>query len=213
MASRGTALTLTYTAWDTVNNQPMIDDSANHTIRWIKDGVLTVPTNVGSITQVSNTVAKGEYNITMTIGECTCDFGKLVGVSSTSGVVIIPVPVTFEKGDWLTTGDYTVPPTAVAISGQVASDLLSAHGAGSWATATSVTVSDKTGFSLVSTGLDLVLVAGKTLPNAIKYIGAGVAGVVSGAGTGTEVFKDFAGSTVFTVTVDTDGNRSSVVYV
>lgn len=75
-----------------------------------------------------------------------------------------------------------------------------------------VAAGSKTGYALSSTGLDLVMVAGKTLPNAIKYIGAGVAGVVTGAGTGTEVFKDFAGTTAFTVTVDDPGNRSVVVY-
>jgi hypothetical protein len=75
-----------------------------------------------------------------------------------------------------------------------------------------VTVSDKTGFSLAPTGLDLVMVAGKTLPNAVKFIGASAAGVVSGAGSGIETFKDFAGVTALTITVDASGNRTAVVY-
>lgn len=56
------------------------------------------------------------------------------------------------------------------------------------------------------------LVAGKTIAEALAIIGGSAGGVVSGAGTGTEVFKDFAGNTVMTVTVDTDGNRTVVVY-
>ena len=70
----------------------------------------------------------------------------------------------------------------------------------------------KTGYKLASDGTDLVLVAGKTLPNALKYIGATVAGVITDAGTATETFKDFAGTTAVTVTADASGNRSAVVY-
>ncbi len=76
-----------------------------------------------------------------------------------------------------------------------------------------VTVSNKTGFSLLSTGLDLVLVDGKTLPAALQIIGASVAGKISGAGSGTEVFLGLDGSTTrLTVTVDVDGNRTATVY-
>jgi hypothetical protein len=75
-----------------------------------------------------------------------------------------------------------------------------------------VDVNTKTGFSLASTGLDLVLVAGKTLPNALKYIGAATCGVVSGAGSGVESFSDFSGSLAVTVHADSSGNRTSVVF-
>ena len=72
---------------------------------------------------------------------------------------------------------------------------------------------DKTGFSLVATGLDLVLVDGKTLPAALEYIGASTAGILSGAGTGTETVKGLDGVTTrLTVTADGSGNRSAVVY-
>lgn len=86
---------------------------------------------------------------------------------------------------------------------------------GAVALASGVTVTtnnDKTGYSLVSTGLDLVLVAGKTLPNALKYIGASVAGTLSGSQTVTEVFTDFSGATALTITVDSSGNRSAITY-
>ena len=74
-------------------------------------------------------------------------------------------------------------------------------------------VIDKTGFSLSSSGLDAVTAYGKTLPQHVYYCSAGVAGKVSGAGTDTEVFKGLDGTTtLLTVTADTSGNRTAVVY-
>lgn len=78
---------------------------------------------------------------------------------------------------------------------------------------TAASVWDVATRTLTATGLDLVLIDGKTLPAAVQYIGASVAGKVSGAGTGTEVFKGLDGSTTrLTVTVDSSGNRSGVTY-
>ena len=71
----------------------------------------------------------------------------------------------------------------------------------------------KTGYKLASDGIDLVLVDGKTLPAALQIIGAVVAGKISGAGEGTEIFVGLDNSTTrVTVTVDGSGNRSAVVY-
>lgn len=78
---------------------------------------------------------------------------------------------------------------------------------------TVTTLTNKTGFSLASTGLDSVLVDTKTLPAALQYIAAGVAGKVSGAGTSTEVFVGLDGTTTrLTVTADASGNRTAVTY-
>ena len=74
------------------------------------------------------------------------------------------------------------------------------------------TNNDKTGYSLVSTGLDLVLVAGQTLPTAIRHIGAMTAGKLSGAGSGTETYLAFDGTTAVTMTLDSSNNRTAVVY-
>lgn len=74
------------------------------------------------------------------------------------------------------------------------------------------TVADKTGYALAATGLDLVLVAGETVPEALRRIGATTAGVLSGAGTATEVFSDFNGVVTATATVDSSGNRSLIVW-
>lgn len=57
------------------------------------------------------------------------------------------------------------------------------------------------------------LVDGKTFVQYAKIIGAVVGGKISGAGTGTEIFLGLDGATTrVTVTVDSSGNRSAVVY-
>jgi len=76
-----------------------------------------------------------------------------------------------------------------------------------------VAAASKTGYALSATGTDLVLVDGKTLPASIQIIAAACAGKVSGAGSGTEVFKGLDGTTTrATVTVDASGNRTGVTY-
>ncbi len=88
----------------------------------------------------------------------------------------------------------------------------------------SVTVgtnSDKTGYALTvtpptaaqtATAVMASTVAGKSLTDAIRYVGAVCAGTITDAGTGTEIFTDFAGTPAVTITVDATGNRSNVVY-
>lgn len=74
-------------------------------------------------------------------------------------------------------------------------------------------VTTKTGYSLASTGLDLITIDGKTLPVAMHHIAAGTAGEISGAGTGTEVIKGLDGTTTrMTATVDSSGNRTAITY-
>ena len=60
-------------------------------------------------------------------------------------------------------------------------------------------------------GLDQVVVAGKTLPQAVRYIAAICAGKVTGAGSGLEIFSDFSGAQAVEVFVDSSGNRTNVV--
>ena len=71
-----------------------------------------------------------------------------------------------------------------------------------------------TGVKLAATGLDLVMIDGKTFPVATQIIAAAAIGIISGAGTGTEVFKGLDKTTTrATVTVDGSGNRSAIIYV
>jgi hypothetical protein len=51
------------------------------------------------------------------------------------------------------------------------------------------------------------------MAEALRRIGALTSGKVTGAGTGTETFKDYAESaSTIVVTVDASGNRSAIAY-
>ena len=70
-----------------------------------------------------------------------------------------------------------------------------------------------TDLQLPADGLDLVLVAGATLPEAIRRIGTITSGKVSNAGTGSETFTDWADSaSTIVITVDASGNRTGITY-
>lgn len=83
---------------------------------------------------------------------------------------------------------------------------------GAVALATGVTVSDKTGFSLAAAGLDQVVIeTGTNLRQAISIIGAGMAGVLSGAGTSNITMLGLGVATTrIAATVDGDGNRTGI---
>lgn len=95
MPSRGQSIVLTYVAWDTSANVGKSGDVSNHTLRWIKDGTSSAPTNAAS--EIDATNAPGAYKLTLTTAECTCDTGTLVGKSSTANVSIVPVSIAFEQ--------------------------------------------------------------------------------------------------------------------
>jgi len=106
-------------------------------------------------------------------------------------------------------------PSAATISTQVASDLATAHGAGSWATATGFsTHSAADVVTALGTGSTLTALATAanlaTLDTLVDRLAPLLVGNVTGAGTGTEVYS-YGGVTV-TVTVDVDGNVSNVVF-
>ena len=79
----GEAITVTYTAWDTANNEPKVGDVANHTIRYIKDGVAGTP--AASPVEVEN----GEYAIVISAAENVGRFMAVEGSSLTANVEII----------------------------------------------------------------------------------------------------------------------------
>ena len=87
---------------------------------------------------------------------------------------------------------------------------------GDWLTATSVTVSDKTGFSLSAAGVDAILdevIEGThTLRQYMRTFAAVLIGKCSGGGTDTIVYKDVSDiKDRVTSTVTKDGNRTNVV--
>lgn len=196
----------------------------------VVEGGTGIPINAASALSVS---AKGNrYN---NVGVATNGLGaNVTNVGAADTVTTDAASRTASRATSVTVSDktgfslseaaysriYTDAETAVAAYGgstHSADDVVTALGTGSTltdcATATSVTVSNKTGFKLASDGADLVLVDGKTLPAAMQIIAAGVAGKVSGAGSGTEVFVGLDGLTTrITVTADSSGNRTEVTY-
>jgi hypothetical protein len=96
MALKNQALTVSYTAWDTVNQTGKTADGGNHTLRVIKDGVASAATNTPS--EVDSTNAPGEYSLALTAGEMNANFVKVAGKSATAGISIIPVPIVTERG-------------------------------------------------------------------------------------------------------------------
>lgn len=95
MPSYGQSVTLQYTAWNTSTNAYVTGDSANHTLRWVKDGTASAPTN--SPSEVDATNAPGIYKVVLTSTEAQCQVGTLAGKSSTSNVILIGITVTFEN--------------------------------------------------------------------------------------------------------------------
>ncbi len=95
MPSRGQSITITYIAWDTNANVGKSGDVANHTLRWVKDGTSSAPSN--SPSEIDATNAPGAYKIALSSAECTCHTGVLVGKSSTANVSIIPASIAFEQ--------------------------------------------------------------------------------------------------------------------
>lgn len=59
----------------------------------------------------------------------------------------------------------------------------------------------------------IAFAAGVTLPEAIRRIGAATSGVITDAGEDIENFQDWSGAACIAVTVDADGNRTSVAFV
>jgi hypothetical protein len=95
MATRNVEMTITYLAWDTSANAGKTGDVGNHTLRWVKDGTSSAPTN--SAAEVDATNAPGIYKITMTATETDANIGVLCGKSSTADITIVPITLQFER--------------------------------------------------------------------------------------------------------------------
>ena len=84
----GIEQTVTYIAWNAEDNAPETGDAANHTLRWIANGVSNAPANAPAEVDAAN--APGVYALTLTAAEWQTYQGTLAGASSTAGVEIIP---------------------------------------------------------------------------------------------------------------------------
>ncbi len=94
MATRAVQTVVSYTAWDTLAQAGKTGDVANHTLRWLKDGVAAAPTNAAA--EIDSTNLPGEYKVTLTSTETDCLFGEIGGKSSTANIIIVPTRIAFE---------------------------------------------------------------------------------------------------------------------
>jgi len=94
MPSRGSSGIAAYMAWNTSSNAYQTGDAGNHTLRFLKDGVETTPTN--SPSEVDSTNAPGAYAIAWTSTEGTCNILWIGGKSATANVYLVPITIGFE---------------------------------------------------------------------------------------------------------------------
>jgi len=81
-----------YTAWDANANAGKTGDAANHTLRLVRDGTESIPTN--SPSEVDSVNCPGLYQINLTSEEMNCNMITISGKSSSTAVSIIPVEIT-----------------------------------------------------------------------------------------------------------------------
>lgn len=96
MATRSLAREVCFYAYDASTGLPKTGDSANFTLRWVKDGSASSLTN-GSITEIDSTNLPGMYKVSVDATETNCDNGVLCGKSSTANVVIVPTFINFVR--------------------------------------------------------------------------------------------------------------------
>lgn len=94
MSSQNVATTLVYMAYNTSTGAYVTGDSANHTLKLVKDGTEASPTN--SPAEVDSVNTPGAYKLALTAAETQFGTVWLGGKSSTANVIIIPITSTFE---------------------------------------------------------------------------------------------------------------------
>lgn len=101
MARRGRAITVVYYAVNYSTGANVSGDVANHTLRYVKDGASSAPTNAPA--EIDATNAPGAYKLVLTNAETNCSVGYLVGKSSTVNVQIVPTVIYYEDEEVLLT--------------------------------------------------------------------------------------------------------------
>lgn len=99
MAIKGQSMTVTLTAVNVTTGLPVTGDAANITARIIKDGVSTARHDSTAIAEVDSTNCPGEYNVVLDGTDTNVTSGKVAAKSTTSNVVLMPVPFITEGGN------------------------------------------------------------------------------------------------------------------
>lgn len=112
MAIKGVSITVSYKAFDTGANAYKTGDSANHSLRVMKDG--TDAASANSPSEISSANRPGDYKLVLTAGEMGANVISLGGKSSTSGIILI------FAGDIVTEQGLIGTPASGSLSGDLA---------------------------------------------------------------------------------------------
>lgn len=98
MAIKATAITVTLTAITAATGIRKTGDSANISVRLIKDGTSGARHDATAIAETDATNCPGEYTVVLDTTDTNANVIVVTGKSSTSGVEIIPVKIVTEQG-------------------------------------------------------------------------------------------------------------------
>jgi len=199
MASSGQPITGYLYSFTQATNAGKTGDAANMVARLMQDGTEVTP--AGVVTEVDATNCPGLYKVALTGAENTGFGMALHGKTTTGGVTVLPFLYTNEQLPTAAPAAANGLITRGSGAGQIAPD-----GSGN------VPLSATTDNAIADAVLDRAnaIETGITVRLALRYMAAALAGVLSGAGTGTIVIKAInnAGTTRITATTDASGNRS-----
>lgn len=199
----GVPITLSYTTWSLVDNAPIDDDPANHSLFWIKDGTSAPTTN----TPIASTVV-GECNIDLTSSETQAHTGKLVGTTTTDDVIIIPVSVSFQKLPDATPGTNGGLPT-VDINNYIAGIQGTVNTLDELGTRIDTSISNLNDIT-VSDILSATISGSITLQDALSIVVALAKGKVVMTSPNVYVYYDTDGVTpIYTLTITQSGRTST----
>lgn len=96
MALWGESITISYYCWNKLTAAPVTGDAGNHTVRLIRDGVVSTPTNAPS--EASSSQTPGWYNLTLTASEMQANCVAVEVRSSTANVLCSKFVFVTERG-------------------------------------------------------------------------------------------------------------------
>jgi hypothetical protein len=223
MSSQGVSTQAVVMSYNTTTGAYVVGDTANITLRLIKDGTVAAPTN--SIVEPSGAGLRGAYVLALTSAETQFNTVWIGGNSSSANTIIVPITLTFTSFNQLGVNVVTIGGStpATLIGGLIQTQVSGTPSVTVTGTVTVGTNNDKTGYSLTS-GEETAIanavwdnVSGietnVTPRQALRYTAAASAGVTVGALTSTFTISAIsaAGTTRLTASCDSSGNRTAVV--
>lgn len=220
MPSRGQSGIATVMQWNTLNNTYQSGNANATTLWFVKDGVLTTPTNAATITEISGSGGGplGAYTIAFTSAEATCNTLWIGGQSSTANVAIIPITLTFEQlpltlvSGFVQSTVFMTQANAIGTTGFVPGALTTTVFGAPFLTSASYDTTYSNGLADALGNRANAVETGITPYLAWRYTAAAEGGVTAGALTPTFTIQAINNSGTNRITASTDGsgNRLAV---